>query len=134
MEEAHEILVARLEEESGDLRASLEDAFEPERVRYDLTLDLVDSTDAVLRRLPPPESDVSFLYHQEGDEIRCRRVGPMAALILEAAFEPASLDEIVTRVAEAAGIAQPGEELAGKVRAQLRELYGADLVGVVGPR
>ncbi len=54
----------------------------------------------------------------------------MAALILEVASEPATLDEIVTRVADAAGIARPGEELAGKVRAQLRELYGADLVGV----
>ena len=78
---------------------------------------------------PPPESDVPFLCHQEGNDIRCRRVGPMAALVLEAA-ESASLDEIVARVAEAAGIARPGEELAGKVRAQLRELYAADLVGV----
>jgi hypothetical protein len=39
-------------------------------------------------------------------------------------------DEIVARVAEAAGIDRPGEALAGKVRAQLCELYGADLVGV----
>jgi hypothetical protein len=54
----------------------------------------------------------------------------MAALVLAAASEPASLDEIVARVAEAAGIDRPGEELAGKVRAQLRELYVADLVGV----
>jgi hypothetical protein len=54
----------------------------------------------------------------------------MAALVLEAASEPASLDEIVARVAEAAGIARPGAELAGKVRTQLRKLYGADLVGV----
>jgi hypothetical protein len=52
----------------------------------------------------------------------------MAALVLEAASESASLDEIVARVAEAAG--RPGEELAGKVRAQLRELYVAELVGV----
>ncbi|HSN86774.1 MAG TPA: lanthionine synthetase LanC family protein, partial [Thermoanaerobaculia bacterium] len=173
VEEAHEVLVARLGEESGELRARLEDAFEPERVRYDLTLKLDDSTEAVLRRLvrpaweeidlqaatftltpgtrllstnhdwqswlgaardagpePPPENDVTFLCHQEGNEIRCRRVGVMAALILEAASEPATLDEIVARVAEAAGLARPGEELAGKVRAQLRELYGADLVGV----
>lgn len=79
---------------------------------------------------PPPESDVPFLCHQEGNDIRCRRVGPVAALVLEAASEPASLDEIVARVAEAVGIDRPGEELAGKVRAQLRELYGADLVGV----
>jgi hypothetical protein len=172
VEEAHEILVARLGEESGELRARLEDAFEPERVRYELTLELVDQTEAVLRRLvrpaweeidlrgatfiltpgtrlvstchdwqswlgaaqdvgpePPPESDVSFLCHQEGNDIRCRRVGAMAALILEAASE-SSLDEIVARIAEAAGIARPGEELAGKVRAQLRELYVADLVGV----
>jgi hypothetical protein len=57
-------------------------------------------------------------------------VGPMAALILEAASEPASLDEIVAKVAEAAEIDRPGEELAGKVRAQLRELHVADLVGV----
>jgi len=57
----------------------------------------------------------------------------MAALILEAVSEAASLDEIVARVAEAAGIARPGEELAGKVRAQLREMYGADLVGVRCP-
>jgi hypothetical protein len=173
VEEAHEVLVARLGEENGELRARLEDAFEPERVRYQLTLDLVDQTEAVLRRLvrpaweeidlrgatftltpgtrlvstnhdwqswlgtvregnsePPPESDVSFLCHQEGNDIRCRRVGAMAALLLEAASESATLDEIVARVAEAAGIAQPGEELAGKVRAQLRELYVADLVGV----
>ena len=82
---------------------------------------------------PPPESDVSFLCHPEGNEVRCRRVGPMAALILEAVSEAASLDEIVARVAEAAGIARPGEELAGKVRAQLREMYGADLVGVRCP-
>lgn len=54
----------------------------------------------------------------------------MTALILEAASEPASLDEIVARVAEAAGLARPGKELAGKVRAQLRELYVADFVGV----
>jgi hypothetical protein len=79
---------------------------------------------------PPPESGVSFLCHQEGNDIRCRRVGLMAALVLEAASEPASLDEIVARVVEAAGIARPGAELAGKVRTQLRELYGADLVGV----
>ena len=170
-EKAHDILVARLGEESGDLREKLEDAFEPERVRYDLTVALVDHTEAVLRRLvrpaweeidlqtatftltpgtrllstdhdwqswletsgpdePPPESAVSFLCHQEGNDIRCRRVGPMAALVLEAASEPASLDEIVARVAEAAGIDRPGEQLAGKVRAQLRELYGADLVDV----
>ena len=57
----------------------------------------------------------------------------MAALVLEAASEPASLDEIVARVAEAAGIARPGEELAGKIQAQLRELYVADLVGVRCP-
>jgi len=173
VEEAHEILVARLGEESGGLRARLEDAFEPERVRYELTLELVDQTEAVLRRLvrpvweeidlrgaiftltpgtrilstrhdwrswlgtsgpePPPESGVSFLCHQEGRDIRCRRVGLMAALVLEAASEPASLDEIAARVAEAAGIAPPGEELAGKVRAQLRELYRADLVGVGCP-
>lgn len=178
VEEAHEVLVDRLGEESGELRARLEDAFEPERVRYELTLELVDQTEAVLRRLvrpaweeidlrsadlrsatftltpgtrlvstchdwqswlgaardvgpePPPESDVNFLCHQEGNDIRCRRVGAMAALILEAASESASLDEIAARVAEAAGIARPGEELAGKVRAQLRELYMADLVGV----
>lgn len=43
---------------------------------------------------------------------------------------PPSLDEIVARAAEAAGIARPGEALAGKVRVQLRELYGANLVGV----
>ena len=173
VEEAYEVLVARLGEESGELRARLEDAFEPERVRYELTLKLVDSTEAVLRLLvrpaweeidlrgatftltpgtrllstrhdwqswlktsgpePPPESDVSFLCHQEGNDIRCRRVGPMAVLVLEAASESASLDEIVARVAEAAGIARPGEELAGKVRAQLRELYVADLVGVRCP-
>lgn len=172
MEEAHEILVARLGEESGELRARLEDAFEPERVRYELTLELVDHTEAVLRRLvrpaweeidlraatftltpgtrllstrhdwqswlatsgpePPPESDVSFLCHQDGNDIRCRRVGAMAALVLEAASEPVSLDEIVARVAEAAGIAQPDEKLAGKVQGQLRELYVADLVGVHG--
>lgn len=173
VEEAHEILVARLGEESGELRASLEDAFEPERVRYELTLELVDFTEAVLRLLvrpaweeidlrgatftltpgtrlvstrhdwqswletsgpePPPESGVSFLCHPEGNDIRCRRVGLMAALVLEAASEPASLDEIVARVAEAAGIARPGEELVGKVRSQLRELYVADLVGVPCP-
>ncbi len=52
------------------------------------------------------------------------------SLVLEAASESASLDEIVARVAEAVGIARPGEELAGKVRGQLRELYVADLVGV----
>lgn len=46
---------------------------------------------------------------------------------------PASLDEIVARVAEAAGIARPGE-IAGKVQAQLRELYGGDLVGVRCPK
>ena len=39
----------------------------------------------------------------------------------------------VAQVAEAAGIARPGEELAGKVRAQLRELHAADLVGVRCP-
>ena len=82
---------------------------------------------------PPPESDVSFLCHQDGNDIRCRRVGPMAALTLEAASDSASLDEIVARVAETAGIDRPGEELAGKVRAQLRELYVADLVGVRCP-
>jgi len=170
VEEAHDVLVTSLEEESGDLRAMLEDAFEPERARYEMTLGLVNFTEAVLRRLirpvweeidlraatftltpstrllstchdwqswlgtsdpePPPESDVFLLCHQDGNDIRCRRVGPMAALILEAASEPASLDEIVARVAEAAGIARPSEELAGKVRGQLRELYGADLVGV----
>ena len=170
VEEAHEILAACLGKESGELRASLEDAFEPERVRYQLTRELVDFTEAVLRGLvrpaweeidlrtatftltpgtrilstdhdwqswlgtsgpePPPESGVSFLCHQEGNDIRCRRVSPMAALVLEAAFEPASLDEIVARVAEAAGIDRPGEELAWKVRAQLRELYVADFVGV----
>jgi hypothetical protein len=54
----------------------------------------------------------------------------MAALVLEAASEPASLDEIVAQVAETARITRPGEELAGKVRAQLRELYGADFFGV----
>lgn len=57
----------------------------------------------------------------------------MAALILEEASKSASLAEIVARVAEAAEITQPGEELAGKVRAQLRELYVADLVGVRCP-
>jgi class II lanthipeptide synthase len=172
VDEAHEIIAACLGEESGELRASLEDAFEPERVRYQLTLELVDSTEAVLRRLvrpaweeidlrgatfaltpgtrllstchdwlswlgtsgpePPPESGVSFLCHQESNDIHCRRVGPMAALVLAAASGPASLDEIVARVAEAAGIAR-GEELAGKVRAQLRELYVADLIAVCCP-
>ena len=57
----------------------------------------------------------------------------MAALVLEAASESTSLDEITAQVAEAAGIARPGEELAGKVRAQLRELYVADFVGVCCP-
>jgi hypothetical protein len=57
-----------------------------------------------------------LLCHQEGNDIRCRRVGAMAALVFEAASESASLDEIVARVAEAAGIARSGEELAGKVR------------------
>jgi hypothetical protein len=170
VEEAHEILLARLDEESGELHARLEDALEPERVRYDLTLELVDFTETALRRLvrptweeidlrtatftltpgtqlvptlhdwqawlgtsgpkPPPEKDVSFLCHQDGNDIRCRRVGAMAALILDAASEPATLEEIVSRVAEAAGIARPDEKLAGKVRAQLRELYVADFVGV----
>jgi hypothetical protein len=69
---------------------------------------------------PPPEKNVFFLCHQEGNDIRCRRVGPKAALVLEAASEPASLDEIVAPVAESGGIDRPGEELAGKVRAQLR--------------
>ncbi len=78
----------------------------------------------------PPESDISFLRHQEGNDIRCRRVSSMAARVLEAASESASLDEIVARIAEAAWIDRPGEALAGKVRAQLCELYGADLVGV----
>jgi hypothetical protein len=54
----------------------------------------------------------------------------MAALVLEAASEPASLDEIVARVAEATGIARSGEEPSGRVRAQLHELYVADLAGV----
>jgi hypothetical protein len=54
----------------------------------------------------------------------------MAALILEAASEPASLDKIVARVAKRRGSPGPDEKLAGKVRAQLRELYVADLVGV----
>jgi hypothetical protein len=173
VEEAHDVLAARLGKESGELRAWLEDAFEPERVRYELTLDLADSTGAVLRRLvrpaweeidlrsaafsltpgtrllstrhdwqswlettgpePPPESGAAFLCHQEGHGIRCRRVGLMAALVLAAASEPGSLDEIAARVAEAAGIARPGEELTGKVRAQLRELYMADIVGVRCP-
>ena len=53
-EEAHEVLVARLWEESGELRARIEDVFEPERVRYELTLELVDSAEAVLRRLVRP--------------------------------------------------------------------------------
>jgi hypothetical protein len=57
----------------------------------------------------------------------------MAALVLEATSEPASLDEIVAQVAEAAGMARPGEELAGKVRAHLRELYVADLASVRCP-
>lgn len=171
VEEAHEILMARLEEESGDLRPMLEDAFEPERIRYQLTLKLVDHTEAVVRRLvrpaweeielrtatftltpgtrllstshdwqawlgasnpePPPEKGISFLCHQDGNDTRCRRVGAMVALILEAAAEPATLDEIVARVAEAAG-GVPDEKLAGKVRGQLRELYGGDLIAVGG--
>jgi len=49
------------------------------------------------------------------------------------ASESTSLDEIVARVAEAAGIARSGEELAGKIRTQLRALYGADLLGVRCP-
>ena len=57
----------------------------------------------------------------------------MAALILEAASEPASLDEIAAGVEEAAGLARPNEKLAGKVRAQLRELYVADFAGVRCP-
>ncbi|HYU31446.1 MAG TPA: hypothetical protein VEW48_04735 [Thermoanaerobaculia bacterium] len=68
---------------------------------------------------------------------RPRATSPSCAtrtvLVLEAASEPASLDEIVAQVAEAAGIDKPDEELAGKVRAQLRELYVADLAGVRCP-
>lgn len=162
-EEAYEILAARLAEETEDLRALLADAFEPERVRYELTLGLADATGAVRHRLArpaweeidlpratftlapdtrivstlgtsgpglPSKKDALFLCHPEGDGIRCRRVGPMAGLVLQAVSEPASLEEIVARVAEAAGLARPGEELAGKVRAQLRELYGAGFVAV----
>jgi hypothetical protein len=55
----------------------------------------------------------------------------MAALVLEAATEPGTLDEIVARVAEVAGIDQADERLAGRVGAQLRELYKGDLVGVL---
>jgi hypothetical protein len=146
-----------------EFRAQLEEAFEPDRVRCQLTLELTDSTEAVLRRLvrpaweeidlrgatftltpgtrlvstchdwqswlgtsdpePPPESVVSLLCYQEGIDIRCQRVSPMAALVLEAASKPPG----------AAGIARPDEKLAGKVRAQLRVLYGADLVGVRCP-
>lgn len=57
----------------------------------------------------------------------------MAAFLLEAVSKPTTLDEIVAQVAEAAGIDQPGEELVGKIRAQLRELYGADLAVISRP-
>jgi multicomponent Na+:H+ antiporter subunit E len=55
----------------------------------------------------------------------------MVALVLDVVAESAALDQIVARVAEAAGIAQPDEGLAAKVRLSDRRVGGLSPLGVV---
>ncbi len=57
VEETHEVLAAFLENETGERRQMLADAFEPERVRHQLTLELRDYTRAFLRGLVRPAWD-----------------------------------------------------------------------------
>ncbi|HET6230609.1 MAG TPA: lanthionine synthetase LanC family protein [Longimicrobiaceae bacterium] len=83
------------------------------------------------QRGPEPEGDdVFFLLVAQGSKVATRRLSPFAAIVLDAVQAPATLDEVVGRVADVVSGPQAPDRawLEQKVLEQLRQAYRAGFV------
>ena len=78
----------------------------------------------------PPEADQWFLAHFAGTRATLRRLSPLAALVLQAVRQPASLQQVIASVGDAVGgdPAPSRRWLEERVVAQLTEAYRAGFV------
>jgi hypothetical protein len=82
---------------------------------------------------PAEEDDTFYLLLASGRVVSVRRLSPFAALVLQAAETPATLDDVVDRVQESVttGAEGPSREwLEDRVTEQLRQAYRAGFVAV----
>jgi len=85
---------------------------------------------------PAEEDDTFYLLLASGRVVAVRRLSPFAALVLQAAETPATLDDVVDRVQESVttGAEGPSREwLEDRVTEQLRQAYRAGFVAVENP-
>lgn len=79
---------------------------------------------------PPPEQDTFSLVQLSGGRPTVRGLSPFAALVLQAAETPATVDDLLAAVEEALGGAVPERGwLEDRVTDQLAQAYRAGLVG-----
>jgi hypothetical protein len=82
---------------------------------------------------PAEEDDTFYLLLASGRVVNVRRLSPFAALVLQAAETPATLDDVVDRVQESVttGAEGPSREwLEDRVTEQLRQAYRAGFIAV----
>ena len=171
---AYEHLRRWTAEQPEERRTLLEDAFKPERLRFELSRDHSDFTAEFLRGLVRPETeavewsgspfqlapgarlvnqrrdwqawltdedppaepeleDTTQLLYLRDNRIHPQQVGPLAALVLAATVDSATLAEIVRRVAAAldGGADIDVQDLTAKVLPQLQQLYQAGFVDLL---